>query len=180
MAETEKTSAEAAFAANLRSARAARGLTQAQVAEGMARAGFKWHPPTVYKVENGERQIQFGEALELARILGLSIDEMATVDGDTQKHLEMEETCRHLAEKGRKLLDEIIDYRELALKLEIQLEETPNQEKTFSAEDLGHLREASVSDSELLRHLTEATVLLHQTWRFHDRMENGFVNRKPE
>lgn len=180
MADIEKTSAEAAFAANLRSARAARGLTQAQVAEAMARAGFKWHPPTVYKVENGERQIQFGEALELARILELSIDRMATIDGDTQKHLELEETCRHLAQKGRKLLAEIVDYREIAKKLERQLDETPHKEKVFSVEDLKHLQGASLSDSQLIRQLEDAMIQLHQTWRFHDRMENGFTNHTPD
>lgn len=180
MAETEQTSAEAAFAANLRSARAARGLTQAQVAEGMARAGFKWHPPTVYKVENGERQIQFGEALELASILGLGIDEMATVDGDTQKRLEIEETCRHLAERGRKLAIEILEYTTLANKLEAQLEQMPDHESIFSTINLRNLRDAALSDSELIRCLTLAAQRLYKTWHFEDRMENGFISRKPD
>ena len=42
----------------------------------MSARGFKWHPATVYKVENGERQIQLGEAVEVARILDTSIEDM--------------------------------------------------------------------------------------------------------
>ena len=62
----EQLSTEAIFAANLREARAAAGMTQAELAEAMTKRGCKWYGPTVYKVENGERQILLVEALALA------------------------------------------------------------------------------------------------------------------
>ncbi|OQZ88123.1 hypothetical protein BST11_24350 [Mycobacterium alsense] len=57
-------------------------MTQAELAERMRRGGFRWHPATVYKVENGERQIQLAEAIELARIFGTDVEAMTESDHD--------------------------------------------------------------------------------------------------
>lgn len=67
---------EERFASNLRSIREEAGLTQAALAKEMTRSGFRWHQATVYKVENGERQIQLGEARCIAAIFGMSLDDM--------------------------------------------------------------------------------------------------------
>jgi transcriptional regulator with XRE-family HTH domain len=77
---SEGPSIEAAFAANLKALRAVREMTQADLAEKMSMRGFKWHPATVYKIENGERQIQLAEAIEVARILDTSIEDMTQED----------------------------------------------------------------------------------------------------
>jgi transcriptional regulator with XRE-family HTH domain len=73
---SERPSIESAFAASLKSLRDAKSMTQADLAEKMSMRGFKWHPATVYKIENGERQVQLAEAVEVARILDISIEEM--------------------------------------------------------------------------------------------------------
>jgi hypothetical protein len=51
-------------------------MTQSALAEEMTRRGFRWHQATVYKIENGERQIQLGEAREVAKVFGLVLDDM--------------------------------------------------------------------------------------------------------
>ncbi|MCX8495953.1 MAG: helix-turn-helix transcriptional regulator [Akkermansiaceae bacterium] len=147
MAAEKKTSAEAAFAANLRRARTDRGLTQAQLAEGMASAGFKWHPPTVYKVENGERQIQLGEALELARILDVTLEDMATLEDEAQERLEIWDAYRRASEMARTLVERIEDYRQLSLELQNRLR-PPGVQKLLSADDLESLRAVAFTESE--------------------------------
>jgi len=69
-------SAESVFAQNLKALRDDRKLSQEALAERMAERGFKWHQATVYKVEQGGRQIQLGEARAVAEILGVPLDAM--------------------------------------------------------------------------------------------------------
>jgi len=69
-------SAESVFAQNLKALRDDRKLSQEALAERMAERGFKWHQATVYKVEQGGRQIQLGEARTVAEILGIPLDAM--------------------------------------------------------------------------------------------------------
>ncbi|MGE0219663.1 helix-turn-helix domain-containing protein [Mycolicibacterium sp.] len=61
------------FAANLKAVRESAGLAQAALADAMAKRGFRWHQATVYKIENGERQVQLSEALAVADILGVPL-----------------------------------------------------------------------------------------------------------
>lgn len=57
------------------------GLTQAQLAERMAQAGFPWHKSTVSKTESGQRDATVSELFELARIF--SVPPAALVSPDT-------------------------------------------------------------------------------------------------
>lgn len=61
---------------NLRSLRERKGMSQAALAKAMADREWRWHQQTVYKVETGERGIAFGEATDLADILGVSTDRL--------------------------------------------------------------------------------------------------------
>jgi transcriptional regulator with XRE-family HTH domain len=76
VSDEARPSVESAFAQNLKKARAASGMTQAELAKKMTDRGYKWHAATVYKVENEERQIQLGEALEAVRIFTMDIEDM--------------------------------------------------------------------------------------------------------
>jgi transcriptional regulator with XRE-family HTH domain len=67
---------EERFAENLRAMREAFKITQSRLAEVMTERGFRWHQATVYKIESGERQIQLGEAGEIARIFDVSLTDM--------------------------------------------------------------------------------------------------------
>lgn len=164
MATEKKTSAEAAFAANLRRARTDRGLTQAQLAEGMASAGFKWHSPTVYKVENGERQIQLGEALELARILDVTLEDMATLEDEAQERLDIWDAHRRAFEMALTLMNRIQDYLQLSFELKNRLQPTGIQQ-LFNADDLESLQAVTSTDSEIRRALMETMFKLAEVWQ---------------
>lgn len=49
--------------------RDARGVSQADLAEAMRKAGFPFHQQTVLKIEQGTRKITLDEAVEISRIL---------------------------------------------------------------------------------------------------------------
>jgi transcriptional regulator with XRE-family HTH domain len=66
------------FAANLKSARAAIGLTQPQVAKRMRDHGFPWHATTVAVAESGKRRVYLEECEALAEIVGVPLDRMVT------------------------------------------------------------------------------------------------------
>jgi transcriptional regulator with XRE-family HTH domain len=61
---------------NLRALRERQGVSQAALAEAMSHQGWPWHQQTVYKVENGKQGVGFGEATDLAAILGVSADRL--------------------------------------------------------------------------------------------------------
>src|SRR5690349_265492 len=61
------------FAENFRRRREDRGISQAAVAEAMAKAGFSFHQQTVGSIENGSRRVRIGEAVALAEILGIDL-----------------------------------------------------------------------------------------------------------
>ncbi len=102
-------SADLAFAANLKALRAVTETTQARLAEKMSSRGFKWHAATVYKVENGERQIQLAEALEIARIFDTAIEDMAR-DSQADQLIEVREQHRTLHQMRPQLVHEAEDF----------------------------------------------------------------------
>lgn len=104
---SERPSIEAAFAANLKALRAVREMTQVDLAEKMHMRGFRWHPATVYKIENGERQIQLAEAVEVARILEISIEEMTQ---ESQQLRVLREIYHSVRNSIRRLADQLDGY----------------------------------------------------------------------
>lgn len=62
---------------NVRAIREARGLSQDDLAREMTDRGWQYYQSTVYKIEHGERKVSFGEAADLAAILGTSLDRFA-------------------------------------------------------------------------------------------------------
>jgi transcriptional regulator with XRE-family HTH domain len=75
-------SSEDQFGQRLRQERTRRGWTQAQVAEKLAEAGVVLHPSAIAKMETRDserpRMITLNEAMAVARIFELSIDQMFT------------------------------------------------------------------------------------------------------
>jgi transcriptional regulator with XRE-family HTH domain len=116
---SERPSIEAAFAENLKALRATRSMTQADLADKMHMRGFKWHPATVYKIENGERQIQLAEAVEVARVLEISIEDM------TQE-------SQQLSQQLRDLRSGYLSVRDTILLLADHLAAYPGQTEHFA------------------------------------------------
>lgn len=63
-----------AFAAWLRAARTAAGVTQKRVADDMTARGFSFIQTTVAKIEYGERPVRIEEAAALAGLFGATLD----------------------------------------------------------------------------------------------------------
>ncbi len=64
------------FAKNLKQMRIWAAMSQAELAQEMSVYGFKYHQATVYKIEQGQRQVPVEEAATLAYIFGVTVDEM--------------------------------------------------------------------------------------------------------
>jgi transcriptional regulator with XRE-family HTH domain len=64
---------EATFARRLRALREESGLTQRQLADQVTAAGYRMHQTTIAKIESLERPVALGEAVVLARVIGVSL-----------------------------------------------------------------------------------------------------------
>jgi transcriptional regulator with XRE-family HTH domain len=102
---------EVTFAENLKALRKAAGMSQEEFARAMTRRGIKWYQATVYKVENGERQIQLGEAAAAARILNVPLQQMIRADPETAVQLQrLRLKAWRLRDARLKLVDAVDDY----------------------------------------------------------------------
>lgn len=115
--------AETAFVENLKALRKAAGMSQEEFARVMTGRGVKWHQATVYKVENGERQIQLGEADVAARILNVPLQQMLRANTEATVQLQrLRLRAWRLGDARLKLVDAVNDYesarRELAAALD--------------------------------------------------------------
>jgi transcriptional regulator with XRE-family HTH domain len=68
--------ADEKLAGNLRALREAAGISQDALAAAMAEHGWPWHQSTVYRAEKGLQAVKFAEAVDLAAILGTSLDRL--------------------------------------------------------------------------------------------------------
>lgn len=107
------------FAANLRTLRESREMSQDDLAATMSEQGFPFHQTTVYKIETGARRVQLTEALALARILGVPVEQMSeppgshlTVIGDLRRLIKSIAELRH-----RNLEPAAYEYRQASDKL---------------------------------------------------------------
>jgi transcriptional regulator with XRE-family HTH domain len=147
--------AEDRFAANLKALRNAKGMTQEDFVRAMARQGFKWHQATVYKVENGERPIQFGEAFAAANVLEVPLQEMI---GEEPEDAAFRARLRLLAWKlgdaRVKVVDAVYDYGETRRLLREALSDANGR---LSADELERLEQdadiAAIRDWPTLRKL---------------------------
>lgn len=92
------------FARRFRALREAAELTQRQVADQASLDGYRMHQTTVAKIEAGERPVIIGEAVTLARIIGVDLADLLTpppADHDVQLAIAALEAARrnvaHLA-----------------------------------------------------------------------------------
>lgn len=102
---------EATFAENLKALRKAAGMSQDEFARAMTRRGIRWHQATVYKVENGERQIQLGEADAAAQILGVPLQQMIRAETETAVQVQRLRLRQQKMRDARiRLVDAVEDY----------------------------------------------------------------------
>jgi len=116
-------SAESVFAQNLKALRDDRKLSQEALAERMAERGFKWHQATVYKVEQGGRQIQLGEARTVAEILGIPLDAMTEGTENIVALGHLRDDIHELERVSARFLHIYRLYEEVRLRLLAKLDE---------------------------------------------------------
>jgi transcriptional regulator with XRE-family HTH domain len=61
----------------VRQRREFKGWTQEQIARAMSEAGFGWVQNTAFRVERGQRDVRFGEAVALAAMLNIDLMQAA-------------------------------------------------------------------------------------------------------
>lgn len=75
--EKRRLSIELAFGRAVRELRESRGLSQTQLAEGLATNGVRWfHQVTIGRLENAQRPTSIGEAYAIADFFGVDLHEM--------------------------------------------------------------------------------------------------------
>ena len=70
---------------NVAAIRRSKGITQAELAQTMSRLKpLSWYQQTVAKVETGSRSLKFLDAVDLARVLDVSTDDLLDQDGQAK------------------------------------------------------------------------------------------------
>lgn len=116
--DVERT-AEEWFAQNVKNARASQGITQGALAAKMAEKGFAWHQATVYKIENGTRQVQLGEAKAVAEILAVPLEQLTAKGTEIDRVFgEVEAEYQWLEEDRQRLTVRVSNTREELFKLQ--------------------------------------------------------------
>lgn len=67
------------MAARLREVREAAGMTRPEFAAVMSEHGVPWSKETLWKRENGAGPLRLSEAVAVARVAGISVDELVGV-----------------------------------------------------------------------------------------------------
>jgi len=117
--------------------RQANQLTQAQLGERMAQAGFPWHKSTVSKTESGQRDTTVRELIALARIFEVSASALVS----------MPATALHYQES---LQTQATEMRAEAVRLDIRAADAAHR-ADLASKQLDNLEQQSV----ILRQLME-------------------------
>lgn len=82
---SDNTSIDANVAANFRSLRERLGWSQATLAQRARDGGLDgFHQTTVARVENGQRPLRLSEAIVLSKVLGISVEDLASTSSVPQ------------------------------------------------------------------------------------------------
>jgi transcriptional regulator with XRE-family HTH domain len=82
MAKQPREKTAETLGANVRYLREHASISQAELARRMAERGWSWHQATVYRVETGKQPVRFDEALDLADLLGVTLDRLTWAIGE--------------------------------------------------------------------------------------------------
>lgn len=73
------------FGENLKKYRERKGLTQEALNNEMVKRGFEFHPTTIYRIEKGRRRVLIGEAVTLAEVLDVPLDQLTSPGEDSER-----------------------------------------------------------------------------------------------
>jgi transcriptional regulator with XRE-family HTH domain len=82
MAKQPREKTAETLGANVRYLREHASVSQTELARRMAERGWPWHQATVYRVETGKQPVRFDEAVDLADLLGVTLDRLTWAIGE--------------------------------------------------------------------------------------------------
>lgn len=154
----DRPSAETAFAEALKKFRTVLSMSQAQLADKMAARGFRWHPATVYKIENGERQVQLAEALEIARIFDTTVESMS----DDDRAISALRDTRNSLRSERFWLMRQIDSLEGSMEIVKEQLARPEVRERLSRDEYDEMHREANPDQEVIDAIMGAYHALHK------------------
>jgi transcriptional regulator with XRE-family HTH domain len=90
------------FAANIRSRRESRGLSQRELAQALVDLGHSsFRQQTIAEIEAGSRQVKLDEALACSRALGITVDRLIRRASLTKEANELLDSAREALETTR-------------------------------------------------------------------------------
>jgi transcriptional regulator with XRE-family HTH domain len=125
---------DAVFARRVRQLRESAGLTQRQVADQMTGAGYRMHQTTIAKIEADDpRPVYVGEAVTLARILGVSLSDLLSepTEVDERQLADARIAVAALAHQQQMLQARLAEAQETAVRLERDLERIEAEMSTY-------------------------------------------------
>lgn len=151
------------YGKNLRIAREARGMSQADLVEELSRHGINLHRQTIHKIEHADRPLKLDEAVAIANAMNSDMDWMLHSPSDFRVF----ELVTAIDEKRHEALRAVADMYELQLQLAGFLDaQDQGEDRNYFAEYLDHsgaeLHDSLISQlqtSKELRHDTNAAVM---------------------
>jgi transcriptional regulator with XRE-family HTH domain len=151
------------FGQRIRAEREARDLSQADVARKLSAAGVRpMYPTTVSKIETAERSVRINEAVGLADLFGMSLDNLVGRPDDSTVAFALTTLCRYAGDAQR----QIKRAQETAADIGDQLESV---EESFDlggvddlrqvAEDMGAALQAAQSTARILVALVSGAIV---------------------
>jgi transcriptional regulator with XRE-family HTH domain len=152
MAKQPREKTAETLGANVRYLREHASISQAELARRMAERGWPWHQATVYRVETGKQPVRFDEALDLAELLGVTLDRLTWAIGEAAEE--------ELATFAITSLRERMQEAAVAVtRLRVARAVAESRAKVAADSDYPHIRELASSIEQDLQAVNLDTVL---------------------
>ena len=139
---SSRETADQSFAANLRALREKAGMSQKDLATAMSKRGVPWHQQTVGRIEAGQQQVRFAEAVEAAAVLKTSLDRLTWTSQEASVAILLDQSIA----RTEIAYKQIAGWTRIMLFAQRQLETTAGEAERASFHDSdrikGRVREA--------------------------------------
>lgn len=166
------------FAANLKSLREEREMSQEALAERMQERGHPFHQATIYKIENKSRRVQLHEALDLANVLDTGIYMLVQSPKRFEFINRLFSNSQKFTESIRELKRAVDNYYQARLFVEMELEAyDPNDDENVRTAYQGIIEEIG---EDVKRSATEHVEIIELRHHILDEGDNMPVPPEPE
>ena len=152
MAKQPREKTAETLGANVKYLREHASIPQAELARRMSERGWPWHQSTVYRVESGRQAVRFDEAVDLADLLGTTLDRLTWAIGEAGEQELADGALVRLHDSAAGAAESLTQFyaaRARALRTA----------RDAAASEYARVREAAASIAEELLHYTIDEVL---------------------